>query len=136
MAVQSQHRRKVGKKLHLHKYLGLVVHTCCLSCTGNINSRITVQNGLSKKQDPMSKITKAKWSGAWLKASARSWIQSPAFPTNTHAILWKGSLADWNLFICHIFGNTLIVIVNVVLFNKVILWVLAYLFLRPWNFFL
>jgi hypothetical protein len=42
------------------KNLDMVVHAIYPSYAGSINRRITVQARLGKKQDPISKITRAK----------------------------------------------------------------------------
>jgi hypothetical protein len=45
----------------------MVVCACHLSYLGNLNRRIVIQACLSKKQDPIPKINKAKMPGQWLK---------------------------------------------------------------------
>jgi hypothetical protein len=43
------------------------LHTCHLATARSINRRITDQDGQGEKQDPISKITRAKGLEAWLK---------------------------------------------------------------------
>jgi hypothetical protein len=45
----------------------MVAHTCHSNYMKSLNRRITVQSSLGKKQNPLSKITKAKGLGAWIR---------------------------------------------------------------------
>jgi hypothetical protein len=55
---------RAGQKAHKtpsqQRKLGMVVNDCHPSTVESINGRITVHGGLDKKQNPISKITRAK----------------------------------------------------------------------------
>jgi hypothetical protein len=68
----SQFQTSPDKKVHKtpsqgKKNLAMVACTCHTSYTGSLYRRILVQARPGKKQDPISKITKEKRLGVWLK---------------------------------------------------------------------
>jgi hypothetical protein len=77
---------KTFTRAHINQWLGVVVCVCYPSYTGNTDKRVMVQVGLGTKQDPTSKITKAKktnravqWQSTCL-ANARPRVQPPVQP--------------------------------------------------------
>jgi hypothetical protein len=74
-SLKSRTYKKLGARdpgkwfmgFHLNQYLGAVVHACHPSYSRKPKMRISVQVGLSKKQDFISKTTRAKGARDWLK---------------------------------------------------------------------
>jgi hypothetical protein len=103
--------------------LGAKTQACHLCYMGSINRRITVWGGLGIKQDPISKVIKAKRVGAWLKwqsSSKMSQVQTlvtiPSLPKTLnflriqikyYAKLWYEAFNEFLIFLLSLISLTI-----------------------------